>query len=208
MPMYDGRITVKDFLDALDEEADVSIAIPRANPLRWLSAVEQFAYTEILREYRRAEIDLTIVPTDVIRLDLLPVPSGAAAPVYDDIIRVYGEEGQEIRKAGAVAGYEFPDFDMYYADYNGNMVLHTRIEQEKATIIYRIRPEIKTEDNEESLNVALPVEYLDMAAAKIRGEAYKVANEDGLAAKWLADYNTQVENFKVWAASRNERYGL
>ena len=53
----------------------------------------------------------------------------------------------------------------------------------------------------------LPVEYLDMAGAKIRGEAYKIANEDGLAAKWLADYNQQMENFKIWAASRNERFG-
>jgi hypothetical protein len=46
-----------------------------------------------------------------------------------------------------------------------------------------------------------------MVAAKMRGEAYKIANEDGLAAKWLADYNAQLESFKVWAADRNHRYG-
>jgi hypothetical protein len=90
---------------------------------------------------------------------------------------------------------------------HGNIALHTREEQWQVTIVYRIRPVIKTEDNAEVLNVALPVEYLDMAGAKIRGEAYKIANEDGLAAKWLADYNQQVENFKIWASSRNERFG-
>jgi len=206
--MYDSGIKAKDFLDALDQEADISIDIPRDSMLRWLSTVEQFVYTEVLKEYVRTTVDLTSIPVDVIRLDTLPVPPGAAIPVYDDVIRVYGEEGQELRKSGAVAGYEFPDYDLYYADYNGGLVLHTRIEQSKVTIIYRIRPEIKITDNQAVLNVALPVEYLDMAGAKIRGEAYKIANEDGLAAKWLADYNQQVENFKVWAVSRNERYGL
>lgn len=205
--MYDSGVTAKDFIDTLITEADISIEIPYASMLRWLSAVEQFAYTEVLREYARCTMDLSEINTDVIRLDTLPVPSGAAVPIYDDIIRVYGEEGQEIRKSGAVAGYEFPDFDLYYTDYNGHLILSTRIEQSKITVIYRIRPAIKTDDNKAALNVALPPEYLDMAGAKIRGEAYKIANEDGLAAKWLADYNQQVENFKVWAASRNERYG-
>lgn len=205
--MYDSGVKVKDFLDAVTEEADISIEIPRVSMLRWLSAVEQFAYTEVLKEYARSTIDLSSVPVDTIRLDMLPIPDGGAVPIYDDVIRVYGEDGGEIRKSGAVAVYEFPDYDLYYTDYRGNLVLSTRIEQAAVTVIYRLRPAIKTSDNEETLDVALPPEYLDMAGAKIRGEAYKIANEDGLAAKWLADYNQQVENFKVWAASRNERYG-
>lgn len=205
--MYDSGITVKDFLDGLDNEADIAIEIPRSAPLRWLSAVEQFVYTEILKEYVRVTVDMTANPDDLIDLTQLPVPEGAAVPVYDDVIRVYGEDGTELRKSGAVAGYEFPDFDFFYTDYNGHMIVHTRIEQSNVTIIYRIRPVIKTSDNQTALTVALPVEYLDMAGAKIRGEAYKIANEDGLAGKWLADFNQQVENFKIWAASRNERYG-
>jgi hypothetical protein len=36
---------------------------------------------------------------------------------------------------------------------------------------------------------------------------YKIANEDGLSAKWLSEYNVQLENFKVWAAERMTRYG-
>ena len=205
--MYDSKITVKNYLDSLVDEADISIEIPRTSLLRWLSAVEQFAYTEVLKEYVRATVHLDDIPVDTVRLDVLPVPEGAAIPIYDDIIRVYGEDGTEIRKSGAISGYEFPDWDLFYTDYNGHLVLSTRIEQSAVTIIYRIRPAIKTESNQESLNVALPSEYLDMAGAKIRGEAYKIANEDQLAAKWLNDYNQQIQNFTVWASSRNERYG-
>lgn len=205
--MYNSGVKVKDFLDAVEQEADIVVEIPYTTRLRWLTAVEQFAYTEVLKEYARATMDLTSEPTDVIRLDTLAVPEGADIPIYDDIIRVYGEDGHEIRKAGAVAGYEFPDYDLFYTDYRGHLILSTRIEQASVTVIYRIRPALKVSGNDTVLNVALPAEYLDMAGAKIRGEAYKIANEDGLAAKWLADYNQQIENFKVWAASRNERYG-
>ena len=204
--MYDSGVQVKDFIGTLDDEVDIALEIPYANKLRWLSAVEQFAYTEVLKEYVRATVDISENPTDIIRLDVLPVPDGAAVPIYDDVIRIYGEDGQELQKGGAIAGYEFPEKDLYYMNYDGNVVLSTRLEQAEITVIYRLRPVIKTDDNDE-LHVALPVEYLDMAGAKIRGEAYKIANEDGLAAKWLSDYNQQVENFKVWAIQRNERYG-
>jgi hypothetical protein len=46
-----------------------------------------------------------------------------------------------------------------------------------------------------------------MLAARLRAEAYKIANEDGQAGKWMQDYNAQLETFGVWAARRNERYG-
>lgn len=206
--MYDSGVKVKDFLDSVEKEADISIEIPRDSMLRWLSAVEQFAYTEVLKEFVSATLDLSGVPSDTIRLESLPVPDGAAAPVYDDVVAVYGENGQELQKAGAVSVFEFPENDLFYTDYNGGMLISTREEQAKITIIYRIRPAVKTRENDVDLHVALPPEYLDMAAAKIRGEAYKIANEDQIAAKWLADYNQQMENFKVWAAGRNERFGV
>ena len=205
--MYDSGVTAKAFIATLDEEVDIALEVPYASKLRWLSAVEQFAYTEVLKEYARTTLDLTRLGMDIVNLRMLPVPDGAAVPVYDDVIRVYGEDGQEIDKASPVAGYEFPEKDLYYATVYGDLVLSTRMEQSQITIIYRIRPVVKIDEATDEYHVALPVEYLDMAGAKIRGEAYKIANEDGLAAKWLADYNQQVENFKIWAASRNERYG-
>lgn len=205
--MYKSGLTAKAFVDALEEEADVSIPIPRAAWYRWLTAVEQFVYTEVLKEYVSAKIRLDDVPVDAIPLSLLPVPPGAAAPVYDDILSVYDEAGREVAKGGAVSVFEFPEKFLWKTDYNGRLILSGPRELEAITVIYRLRPEIKTEANADALEVALPPEHLDMAAAKMRGEAYKLANEDGIAGKWLADYNQAMENFKVWAIPRNERYG-
>ena len=111
----------------------------------------------------------------------------------------------EIERSGVIGATEFPEKDLYYTDYDGNLVLNLADYADEITVIYRLRPILKAEGSSDI--VAVPPEFLDLVAAKMRGEAYKIANEDGLAAKWLADYNAQLESFKVWAAGRNQRYG-
>jgi len=54
----------------------------------------------------------------------------------------------------------------------------------------------------------LPIEFIDLAKAKLRGEAYKVANEDSLAAKWINDYNMLVETFKAWIERERANFGM
>ena len=93
---------------------------------------------------------------------------------------------------------------MYWTDYSGNLVLNTPDMPAYLTIIYRLRPSLKVTGDE---MIALPVEWLDMLAARMRSEAYKIANEDGISGKWMQDYNMQLESFKIWASKRNYRYG-
>lgn len=206
--MYHSGVLVNNFIESLKDEADISLEIPEAAWYRWLNTVEQFVYTEVLKDYVSAEISLEDYPSDVVSLSLLPVPEDASAVCFDDVIRVYGENGTEIPKGGASSAYEFPEKSLFYGNGQTALVLSTPEEQVRIGVVYRLRPVLKSAENGASLEVALPPEYLDMAAAKMRGEAYKLANEDSLAAKWLQDFNQQVENFKVWAMSRNERFGI
>ena len=46
------------------------------------------------------------------------------------------------------------------------------------------------------VNVMVPVEFIDLVKAKLRGEAY-VCQRGSLVAKWLNDYNVLLETFKV-----------
>lgn len=199
--MYDSGVKCSDFINSIIGEADISIEIQSDSWYRWLNTVEQFIYTEILDEYASAEINYT---SDSVTLSTLAVPSGCASVTYDDVIAVYAD-GVQVEKSGIKGVMNFSDKNLYYTDYNGNLVLSLTEVPNKITVIYRLRPIMKTETN--NYNIAVPTEFLDMVSARLRGEAYKIANEDGLAGKWLADYNTQLESFKVWAEKRNKRYG-
>lgn len=191
--MYDCGITAKAFIETVQGEADISAVIPEASWLRWINTVEQFLYAEILAEYVRVEIPYA---------EKIPLASIGEGVTYDDIISVYGDD-VELDRAGVIAGTAV-ERPMYWTDYEGNVILRTSDVPSQVFVVYRLRPTIKKTGAE---TIRIPVEWLDLLAARMRGEAYKVANEDGLAGKWMNDYNMQLESFKIWAAKRNERYG-
>lgn len=199
--MYNSGMTAAELISAVKSEADVSIPVPDSVLIRAINTVEQFLYTEFLQEYGSVKLS---ADTETVALVEIPVQEDAAPLIYDDIVKVFADD-IELERSGIIGATEFPEKDLYYTDYNGNLVLNLADYAEEITIIFRIRPKLKEVGSTDV--VAVPPEFLDLVAAKMRGEAYKIANEDGLAAKWLADYNAQLESFKVWAAARNQRYG-
>ena len=199
--MYNCGMTALDLIESIEEEADVSVQIPRSVYIRAINTVEQFIYTEILRESV-----LAVIPYEenVIPLSSIPVPDDCAPVHYDDIMRVFADN-HECEKSGASGALDFADKQFYYTDYNGHLLLQLQEYPAEIRMIIRIRPCLKDESGADML--AIPAEYVDLLASKMRGEAYKIANEDALAAKWLNEYNYHLENFKVWADKRNDRYG-
>lgn len=204
--MYDSGIKAASLIQRIGKECDISPDILNEFCSIVINKVEQFLYTEILNEYVKVEINYADVENDTISLsDIIPMVN--ASPVaYDDIIKVFAD-ANEVIKSGVIAAHNFPEKDLFYTDYNGNLRLVLNETPENIIIIYRLRPAMKELNNLNELNIAVPKEFVDMVEARVRGEVYKVANEDGIAAKWLADYNTQLESFKLWASGKNKRYG-
>lgn len=199
--MYDSGIKCADLINSVISEADISIMVSDESWYRWLSSVEQFIYTEIVNEYASYDVEFS---GEKIALSSITVPSDCDKLTYDDIVAVYAD-GIMLEKSGIIGATDFSDKDLYYTDYDGSIVLSINGTPGTIRIIYRLRPKIKGVKS--TANVFVPIEFIDMVAARMRGEAYKIANEDGLAGKWLGDYNTQLESFKVWAAKRDTRYG-
>lgn len=202
--MYDSGITAAELIESVRGEADISPEIPDSFLYRIINTVEQFIYTEILKEYVAETIDYADITDDALDLSGLNVPSGAASVGYDDVIRIFAD-GEEIEKSGAAGALQFTEKQLYYTRFDGKVIFSLSSYPVQITVIYRLRPILKNETNNGI--ISLPPEFIELMAARMRGEAYKIANEDGLAAKWLSDYNTQLESFKIWAAARNERYG-
>lgn len=138
---------------------------------------------------------------------LIKVNDGESTPRFEDIFAVYADDTQLI-KSSVTSGVIFPD--TFYKD-NNNIGYHTKEEPEELTIVYMTKPALVTvtEDDEiNDANVMVPVEFIDLVKAKLRGEAYKLANEGDISAMWLNDYNILLETFKVWIATKAHNFGL
>ena len=134
----------------------------------------------------------------------LPTNQNEAPVRFEDIYAVYADNTQLI-KSTLASGIVFSD--TYFKDEN-KLGLHFSKIPAELTIVYTVRPVLKTAKNISVEKVKVPAEFIDLVKAKLRGEAYKLANEDSLAAKWLNDYNVLLETFREWVRSKDSVFGL
>lgn len=200
--MFNSGITVKSIIEQIQDEADISIAIPNGSYVMWLNALEQLLYTELIQEQGKIELDGEI--GDVVSINTLNVPDGENAVRFEDIHAIYADETQLI-KSTVTSGMLF--HNTYYKIHN-DIGLNLKNQPEKLKVIYFVRPALKTEQNISADIVMLPVEFIDLVKAKLRGEAYKLSNENSLAAKWINDYNVLLEIFKAWLSEKQSEFGL
>lgn len=196
--MFNSGKKVKDLIDELRDEVDIAVEIPTSTYLEWLTSLEHLCYSEIIKEQR--EISVTNPKTPV-KIDELTISDDEAPIRFEDIYTVYADDVQLI-KSTLASGTIFPDtFYKYNDDLGFNSLYNTR----ELKIVYLTRPKIKTDD---SGCVMFPVEFLDLVKAKLRGEAYKLADENNQSAKWINDYNIKLEHFKVWCNNRASQFGM
>lgn len=207
--MFDSRMKAADLIRQIKDEADISYPLPDIIYIMWLNSLEQLLYTEVIQEQGKTELcktdtDTTDTSEIFIEIEKLSVPTGESKLRFEDIYTIYADDTQLI-KTTVTSGEIF--LDTYYKLRNG-IAMNLRKEPDKLKFIYIVRPELKTEENYASLTVKIPAEFIDIAKAKLRGEAYKIANEDSLAAKWLNDYNILLETFKLWITNKQSSFGM
>ena len=199
--MFDSGISAAELIKSVKEEADIAPDIPDKTFLLWLTALEQLLYSEIIKEQK--EIILNPVPKSPITTETLSSKQKGESPVrYEDIHTIYADDRQLIRST-LTSGVILQD--TFFKERNG-IGYHVRAVPNTLRILYFVRPDVKTEGT--GGNVMVPAEFLDLVRAKLRGEAYKLANEDGQAAKWMNDYNILLETFKAWIAAKEPNFGM
>lgn len=208
--MFDSGISVKNLLKELNTEVDIALDIPDATYVQWLNSLQQLLYTEFIKEQKRVVI---VSPTEnPIAIDSKLVETNENPPRFEDIHAVYADEIQLI-KSTVTSGIIFPY--TYFKDdnkigYNTTRTVDGVMEVPgELQIVYFVKPKlIDSENIADNDNVMIPIEFIDLVKAKLRGEAYKLANEDSLAAKWLNDYNVLLETFKLWLSEKASNFGL
>lgn len=204
--MFNSGISVKDLVEELNAEVDIALDIPNNSYVQWLNSLQQLLYTEVIKEQKK--ITLKASNENTISISSIAVDIGEDNPRFEDIYAIYADDTQLI-KSSLTSGVIFPD--TFYKD-NNNIGYHTKTVPDELTIVYIVRPALITTTSHKNINetdvVMLPVEFIDLVKAKLRGEAYKLANEDEHSAKWLNDYNILLEAFKVWISDKSHNFGI
>ena len=208
--MFDSGISAEDFIENLKSEVDIAVPISNASYVMWLNTVEQLLYTEYIKELNSHAFEAKdyFPEPGIIPVEDITVSSEQGYARFEDIYAVYGDGVQLIKTSFASGEMVFSH--AYYKKDNGIGIsgydgINT------VTVIYNVKPKLKETDengNIKSGNVMVPPEFLTLISAYIRGEAYKIANEDAIAAKWINDYNVLLETFKMWIDKRKSNFGL
>jgi len=179
--MYESGISAKTVIDTVISEADIGLCIPTTTYIRWLNQLEQNLYGSVLTFKRshvaecvNGEIKVTCPPED-----LLSVFCG----------------GDELAKTTPDVLPMLANLN-FYAVEDGRVI--TGYPARRFTVFCRARPVLKTEENYSTETVKLPYAFCELAFSKLRGEAYKLANQDAIAAKWLGDYNAMLQDLTLW----------
>ena len=199
--MFNSGIKVRDLIDQINLETDIALDIPDESYVLWLNSLQQLLYTEIVKEQKKTAVKPPF------ENNLIDVSSFAETnenePRFEDIYAVYADDTQLI-KSTVASGVIFPNT---YFRITDKLAINATVNNE-LTIVYFVKPALINPKDIGDSTVMLPIEFIDIAKAKLRGEAYKVANEDSLAAKWLNDYNILLETFKAWVSEKEPNFGI
>ncbi len=215
--MYDSGISAAELINQLQIEADIAIEISNAAYVFELNSLEQLLYTEIIREQR--SVSVTPPTNNIIDMSTISALKGTGENDirFEDIYTVYAHTPEQSSETLSIANQliktNLASSDIFpntWYNSGGKLGIHTDFTPTKIEIIYFVKPALKTvnaSDEVQSGNVSIPYEFIGLIKAKLRGEMYKAVNEDGIAGKWLNDYNVQLENFKAWCQSRQAQFG-
>ena len=205
--MFDSGITASKLIDELKGEVDIAIQIPNSSYISWLNSLQQLLYSEVIKEQKETEgISLDFKGTKYFEFANMEQETGESPIRYEDVHAVYTSKGTQLIESTTASSVIFPN--TYWKVGSKSLGVNISAESAGIRVIYFVRPEIIDEPNFAMKKVMIPIEFIDLVKAKLRGEAYKLANEDVLAAKWLNDYNALLETFKAWITAKMPTFGL
>ncbi len=202
--MFDSEISAKTFIENIRSEVDVALPISDETYLAWINAVEQFIYGSIVKEE-----GIYTFAGDVLDLPISVNTDEEARVEEQDITAVYAvlSPVRRVQLMHVSAANSVTFEDVYYV-LHGSLYTRASFPHDSTDIVYCRKPVVKTKANYADETIKLPVEFMELISSKIRGEAYKLANEDSIAAKWLNDYNAHLQDFVAWCASKTADIGM
>ena len=199
--IFSSLFTVKSMIDDVMEKLGLYTPPTRADFYKFYNECLTRLYTEVI--CHRSMVEMTVASGFVTYNDLMVKASQSVSG--EDICDVAVKSPfNPILRATAWTQKLLPANTACYVCEKDRINLYPSSARQTYLIFYTYRPSTVTAGNESTLQIALPPEYHNLLRAKLRGEAYKQANEDELAAKWLGEYNLLLEDFCRYVARKKE----
>ena len=194
--MFICNTSAKTLLDETVEELRLYESIPRTTFRRVLNETLGRLYNEVVYEVREADGRSV---SGEIALSSLPLTADSGSVREEDVLRVC-HDGSALqylppRRFALVSGND----GNFYTVRDGKIILSPSLSDYTMQVSYLHRPRPYSEEDEERM-LPMPEEYVSLVRAKLRGEIYKLANEDALSAKWLGEYNTILPAFAAYCS--------
>ena len=204
--MFDSGYSAEKIICEIESETNIAFPVDRTNYVTWINAFEQPLYSDIICEQRTSELPFK---TSFFAAELDFCAYDEDVPRAGDIKTIFCvDKDGRIRECervsmGAVSAGICSKYA--YVGTGERFLLHVpdAESEDKIRVIRHARPVPKQLIGESVAgNIALPADHLEMLRCKLRGEKYRLLNEDTLCAKWIDEYNARLEDFKTFIALR------
>ena len=192
--MFTCNQTLGALIDGVMADMGLYVEIPRETYREVVNEAIGRLYTEVVCE--RGEVPFTPY-NGSISIESIAVPADTA-PLREEDILLIRKSAQFIHRLSPHRFLLITSNDgNFYTVEDGVLRFTPTWNGHSLHLIYRRRPRPFTE-TDEGRTIPLPEEYLSLLRAKLRGEIYKLANEDVLSAKWLGEYNSILPAFAAY----------
>ena len=206
--MFDSGYPVEKLVLEVESETNLAFPVTRESYVSWYNLCEQGLYSDVIKEEKTECADYKA------GLCLSDIP---ASDGYYDFMRSDDVQNIFLDVGGKKHEMEHVSLENYLrgigADYayakEGNRFIFRKPDgtaDGKLYFLRIIRPVPKRVIGETiSGTVMLPEEYLELMRCRLRGEKYRLMNEDVMCAKWINEYNYHLQMFTAFIEARRAR---
>ncbi len=201
--MYDSEIPSGELISELLAEITPNPPPARADLLRRISACERLLYQKIATFERRQKIPASSLGEEGKSLPLAHlVPGKEEAPARGEDILFLFADGREIPKFSAKEASEFPPEGEGFLPEEDSLTLFLKGNPQSLEVVWRVLPARKKQESE---TIKLPLEWLCIPLALIRGHLCRLCGDGERASLWLEEYNASLSSFKEWCQDKRRR---
>ncbi len=200
--IFTSNTTAKELLDSVIGELGLYEPPARIRFIEVLDEAMTRLYSEVIRHRERVSVTAANGEITYAALAL-----AAGHPVHgEDISAVaVAATGEPLARIPLSAEALLPTGGEGYALRDDRLLLYPRTRAGLYSVTCLYRPTPITAESEGRISLRMASEYFPLLRAKLRGEGYKLAGEDTLAAKWLGEYNLLLAEFSRYVAEGKAR---